>query len=122
MASIRVQRLEKELFKLITNVVNFKLRDRKLSFVTITQIKLSQDFAHAKIYFTHMSDFKHDDVLRALQRSSGFIKREIASHKFMRVIPELNFMYDKEAEKIRRLDDIFTKIHNESNSDSDEVE
>lgn len=116
MASIRVQRLEKELFKLISNVISLKMRDKRLSFVTVTQVKLSPDFSHCRIFFSHMSDYSHDVVLKALIKSSGFIKKEIAAMKFMRIIPEITFIFDKESEKIRRLDDIFAKINSESSS------
>lgn len=116
MGSIRVQRLEKELLKLISNVLSFKMRDKRLHFVTVTQVKLSPDFSHCKIFFSHMSDYSHEVVLKALIKSSGFIKREIASMKFMRIIPEITFVFDKESEKVRRLDDIFAKINSESSS------
>ena len=114
MARIRIQRLESELLKIISNTINFKLRDKNLNMITITQVTLSNDLSHARIYFTHLSKINSNKILQSLQKSSGFIKNEIACAKFMRVIPELVFNCDKVEEKARHLDELFAKIHADS--------
>lgn len=119
MARIRVQRLEKELLRLISNTVNYKLRDSRLSLITITAVRLTNDFSLAKIYFTRMDNENHEVTQQALTRSSGFIKREIAAAKLMRAIPELRFLYDEMDEQARKLDSIFDTIHAERGDHAD---
>ena len=118
MARIRIQRLESELFKLISTVVNFKLRDRNLAMVTVTQLRLSNDLSHCRIYYSHLDINNKNAVATALKKSAGFIKREIAAAKFMRIIPELSFEFDTTEEKARHLDDIFARIHNENKDEN----
>lgn len=113
MPSIRVQRFEKELKKLISKVVSFKLRDKNLAWVSITQVKLSPDFSNARVYFTHITNTSHAQVLSALKRGTGVIKQEIASAKMMRIIPAITFFYDDLEEKADQLEEIFQKIHQE---------
>jgi ribosome-binding factor A len=113
MPSIRIQRFEKELLKLISKVVSFKLGNKDLDWVSISRVKLSPDLSYAKIYFTHMSDKPHEKVKQSLTRCSGIIKQEIASAKMMRIIPEITFYYDDLEEKADHLEDIFRKIHQE---------
>jgi len=122
MPSIRVQRFEKELLKLISKVVSFKLRDKNLAWVSISDVKLSPDFSHAKVYFTHMNSTSHHKVLEALKRCSGVIKREIASAKMMRIIPEITFYYDDMEEKADHLEEIFQKIHQEKKAEEEETD
>ena len=115
MARIRIQRLESELFKLISSVVNFKMRDRNLRMINISAVKLSNDMSHARIYFTSLDDAHHEKILQAFTKSKGFIKREIAAAKFMRTVPDLQFFYDETEENARHLDDLFAKIKSEAN-------
>ncbi|MBN2460801.1 MAG: 30S ribosome-binding factor RbfA [Candidatus Cloacimonetes bacterium] len=113
MPRIRIQRLEKVLLRLISNVINLKLRDKYLELVSITRIKVSNDMSHARIYYTHLDTYPNEDVQKALEKSSGFIKNEIAAAKIMRVIPEIKFIYDEFEEKARHLDDIFRQLESE---------
>jgi ribosome-binding factor A len=113
MSSIRIKRMEKELKKLISSVVTYKLNDPHLEQITITAIQLTKDFSIAKIYFTDLSDFPKEKVINVLEKSSGFIKNEIAKAKMMRTIPELSFYYDEVQEKAGKLEEIFQKIHKE---------
>jgi len=113
MARVRIQRFEKELLKLISNTVNYKLRDKHLEFVTITSVKLSNDFSHAKIFYTHMEKYPEAEIFKALKRSSGVIKSTIAKKQLMRKIPELTFQYDKVEENARKLDKLFEQIKSE---------
>ena len=118
MTRIRIQRLESELFKLISTVVNFKLRDKNLAMVTVTHIKLSNDLSQCRVFYTHLDTKNKNAVITAFKKSTGFIKREIAKAKFMRIIPEISFEYDTTEEKARHLDDLFTKIHNENKDEN----
>ncbi len=118
MARIRIQRLESELFKIISKVLTFKVRDRDLQMVNLVEIKLTNDLSYAKIYYTTLEP-NIKQVQQALERSKGFIKNEIAAAKFMRVVPELIFKFDDQAEKARQLDDIFEQIHAEEKKHED---
>lgn len=113
MSTIRIKRFESELQKLISQVITQKLRDKELTWVSISAVKLSPDLTHARIYFTHLTGGAHEKVQSALTRSTGRIKKEIANSKLMRVIPEISFFYDDLEEKAEHLEGIFKKIHSE---------
>ena len=83
-------------------------------------MKLSPDFSHAKVYFTHMNSSSHHKVMAALKRCTGVIKREIAAAKMMRIIPEISFYYDDMEEKADHLEEIFQKIHQENKTEEEE--
>ena len=102
--------MEKELTKIISNTLLFKIRDKNLQSVTITSVKLTNDLSLLKVYFTHLGPESDKKVLAAINRSSGFIKKQIAEAKMMRRIPEIIFYYDEIAEKAHKLEDIFTQL------------
>lgn len=110
MARIRIKRLESELYKLLSTVISFKLRDKNLTMVTVTGVKLTNDLSYLTIFFSHFDETNREIVLRSLKKSSGFLKNEIAKAKFMRKIPEIIFEYDKIEENARDLDKIFAQI------------
>lgn len=113
MARIRIQRIEKELTKIISNTLLFKIRDKNLQSVTITSVSLTNDMSLLKIYFTHLGKESDKKVIEAINRSSGFLKKQIAAAKMMRRIPEIVFEYDDIADKAQKLEDIFSKIRKE---------
>ncbi len=113
MNPIRKKRIEKELLKLISNTLEFKIRDKRLAFVSVTAVKISEDLAYAKIYYSTLSKAKIKDVEKGLSKAGGFIKNEIAKAKILRTIPELRFFYDDTQDKAERIEEILKKIHNE---------
>ncbi len=117
MARIRIKRLESELFKLLSTTISFKLRDNNLTMVTVTGVKLTNDLSYLRVFFSHFDETKTEDVLKSLNKSSGFLKNEIAKAKFMRRIPDISFEYDKLEENARDLDKIFAKIQAEQKED-----
>ncbi len=115
MPSIRIQRLQKELIKLLNTSLKFRIRDKRLSMVTFTDISVTTDMMYAKIYFSYMNDDEIDEkqMQELLTKSSGFFKKEIANAHLMRTIPELKFLYDSSERYSRKLEDIFEQIHKE---------
>jgi ribosome-binding factor A len=111
--SVHLQRLEKELLRFISNIINNDLRDKNLDWVTLTSISLSKDLSFLKIYYSHLNTSSDGKVQKALTKSSGYIKREIANKKMMRKIPEIVFCYDTIEQNARNLDKIFEKINSE---------
>jgi len=62
-------------------------------FVTVSRISISSDLKKAEIFIS--SPLKAlDDVLQQLQRSQGFIKRQLAKKMILRHMPELQFSKD----------------------------
>jgi ribosome-binding factor A len=122
MPKIRVKRMEKELLRNMNITLQSTIRDERLQWVTISDVRLSPDFSFARIYFTHLTDIDDVKLQKTLTRSSGVFKDAIAKGHFMRVIPELKFIPDEKAREAHRLEEIFAKIHEEekeSNADKD---
>ncbi len=116
MASIRIQRLEKELLKIFNIVLTNKIRDKKLSWVTITSVKVTPDMQYARVFFSFFeSGSSQHTIKKVLTKSSGFFKKEIAAAHIMRTIPELTFIFDETEEKARNIDALLEKISLESN-------
>ncbi len=62
-------------------------------FVTISRITLSSDLKKADIFISSPL-IALDDVLKQLQHSQGFIKRQLAKKMILRHMPDLQFSKD----------------------------
>lgn len=99
-----------------------KVRDPKLTGVSISRVEVSDDLSLARIFFTVMGDKK--DIREAgggLERAKGFMRSHIARTLNLRFTPALQFRYDDVADKVAELDEIFQEIANERDSRKDDT-
>ena len=113
MNPVRKKRIEKELKKLINSTLEFKIRDKRLSFVSVTSISITDDLAYANIYYSTLPNTDIKKVEEAFLKAAGFIKNEIAKAKILRTIPELRFFYDDTQDRAEKIEKILEKIKNE---------
>jgi len=105
--SQRHLRVAEEMKKEIADILHNELKDPRLVFMTITAAELSTDLRSAKIYVSIFGDEeKQQECLKALQKATGFVRREIGQRIKLRHTPELVFKFDASiahGDKIARL-------------------
>ncbi|MFA0731393.1 MAG: hypothetical protein LKKZDAJK_002500 [Candidatus Fervidibacter sp.] len=98
--SRRVERANKLLREIIGDFLLYRLKDPRLQFVTITEVQVSPDFQHGKVYFTVLGDEQQERAaLQALESAEPLIREEINRNVHWRFIPRLTFIVDKRIEK-----------------------
>lgn len=107
----RKQRLEATLHEKIAVIVQQKLNDPRLGFVTVTGIELSKDRRHAKVLYTVLgSEAQLRTTARALADSVGRIQELLSPTLRARVMPELRFVFDESVERESRLNQIMDEL------------
>lgn len=106
----RRQRVAEEIKKELGSLIATKVKDPGIRLVTITEVDVSPDLKHAKVY-VGMFDLAHDDdqapkVLAGLARARGFLRRELGKRLRLRVLPELRFYEDATERHAQRLSDV----------------
>jgi ribosome-binding factor A len=110
----KIQRLQKELHRVINSIFQGGITDDRLSGLNITRVKLSSDLSVLKIYFAEYNPkFTKEKIIELLTKSSGFIKKQIAGECNMRTIPHINFEHDNNPERIGKIDEIFNILAEE---------
>jgi len=94
----RVQRVASELKKVISLSLRAKVKDAKLSLVSITEVELSKDLSFAKVYYSCLIQADKEYVVDAFKKSKGFFRSTIAKELQLRIVPELKFIYDDSLE------------------------
>ena len=72
------------------------LTDPRVGFVTVTEVRLTDDLRHARVYVSiYGSDTERAASLEAIQESTPYLRKEIASRVQLRYTPALTFAHDK---------------------------
>lgn len=83
------------------------LRDPRIGYITVTQVKVSPDLRVAKVYYSMMGTAEEKAATQAgLDAAKGFVRREVTKAVQLRVSPEVFFAFDgsvEEGDKIDRL-------------------
>lgn len=104
---LRVQDLLREEISLI---IQRELKDPGLGFITVVDVRVSEDLKSAKVYISiYGSDEEQKHTLEALKRSKGYIKFLLGKRVTLRYIPELTFSLDDSFERVQRMEEIFKK-------------
>ncbi|MCG0277263.1 MAG: 30S ribosome-binding factor RbfA [Thermanaeromonas sp.] len=109
--SIRVERVAEQMKKEIAQLLQDEIKDPRIGFVTVTDVELSNDMQHAKVYVSIYGDEEQKrQTLEALSRATGFIRREIGRRIKLRVVPEIVFKYDASIERADRIARLLSQI------------
>ena len=93
MTGKRIKRVSVLLKTEIANIIQTRLKDPRVGFVTITEVICSADLKLAKVYFSVLGD--KENTLKGLERARPFIQNELGSRLKLRYLPILHFYYDK---------------------------
>jgi len=112
--SIKVERLQKLIQQDVAMIISQRLRDPRLRFGSVTQVKLADDLRHAKIYVSCLgTDADRRTYMRGLESAKGMIQTIVAKHLTTRVTPELSFQYDEGVERSIRISALIEKALDE---------
>ncbi len=120
--SNRFERANSQLQKSISNIIQNKMNDPRLSpFIYVSEVNLTPDFQFCKIKIALDNDNEEElkNTIKILQKSEGFIKRELANMVDMPYMPKLQFVVDKGTSATIRINEIL-KTLNIPKEDNDE--
>jgi ribosome-binding factor A len=110
MASPRVRKIADRIQVIVAEMLERRVKDPRLGFVTITDVRLTGDTQQATIFYTVLGE---DEDLAgtavALESAKGLIRSEVGRQLGMRHVPSLTFVADALPENARHLDDVLAK-------------
>jgi len=85
-----------------------------MGFVTITEVKVTDDLQHAKVYFTvYGSDEERVTTEKLLRKMTPFMRYHIGQRIRLRYTPKIVFYYDETIKRAARIEELINKIHQE---------
>jgi ribosome-binding factor A len=111
MQYLRKERVEDQIKKEVSLIIQRELKDPRAGFITVTAVELSSDLKSAKIFYSVLGDEESKDKSeQALKSASGFIQRQIGIRMRLRYTPQVIFKYDHSIERGARIEEILKEI------------
>lgn len=89
-------RVADQIQKDLSELIAFELKDPRVGMVTLTEVQLTPDYAHAKVYFTLLKD--SPDAVRetteGLSKAAGFLRNQLGKRLHIHTLPQLHFIRD----------------------------
>ena len=84
-----------------------ELKDPRVGFVTVTDVRTSADLSHARVYVSVLGErAEREDSLAGLRSAHGFLQRRIADELSLKRTPTLEFSYDDTTDRALRLEQL----------------
>ncbi len=107
-------RIEETIHQLVAELIMRRVKDPRVSGVSITHVEVSNDYSVAKIRYNVLGGSGNlKDVERGLESCKGYIRGQIKGPLRLRVIPELVFLYDSSLDRAMEIEELFNKIERE---------
>ncbi len=115
----RADRVAALLKEEVSKYLLFELKNANLGFITITNVTVSDDLRHAKIFFSVLGEEK--EIVKAgqsLQHYLGRIRSEVGHRLGLRYVPEMVFIYDDSLAYAAHIQTLIEKIHHERDGEA----
>lgn len=100
----RSRRIAEQVQRELSDIIRLELKDPRVGMITLTDVEVTQDQAHAKVFFTVLGGPERvADAAEGLKHAAGFLRRELAHRMKLRAVPQLQFKYDESVERGMRL-------------------
>ncbi|OGV72837.1 MAG: ribosome-binding factor A [Methylophilales bacterium RIFCSPHIGHO2_02_FULL_57_10] len=97
----RSQRVAEQIRRELADLLQFEVKDPRVGKVTLTEVEVTGDLAHAKVYFVTQN--AADDAVVALGKAAGFLRSQLSKRLLLRSVPQLHFVYDVSLDRGMRM-------------------
>ena len=95
----RKDRVSEQIRRELAELIRTELKDPRVGMVSITDVEVTADYAHAKVYFSTLGGREAvPTVLAGLEKASGFLRRELGRRITIHTTPQLHFLFDQSLE------------------------
>lgn len=107
MSNPRADRVAERIQQIIARRLEKGLRDPRLGFVTITDVRVTGDLQHASIFYTvYGGEEELSDTAAALKAATGLLRSEVGKQLGTRLTPTLEFLHDELPESAQHLSEL----------------
>lgn len=92
--SLRMQKVNQEIKRQITYIIQQELDDPEIEFISITRVDTCSDLSESKIYFSMLNENKYEVAQDILNKSNKFIRTALAKRIYLKTLPNLKFIPD----------------------------
>jgi len=110
----RTERVADTIREEVAQIVGYELDDPRLTGVTVTEVRLSDNMRDARVYVTVAgNEAEHKSALAALRHAAPYVRKQLGLSLNLPRIPELHFVRDRVEEEGERVDQLLQQIEEE---------
>jgi len=111
-ASHRSQKVADRIKVIVAQLLETKIKDPRLGFVTVTDARVTGDLQQASIFYTVLGDIdQRAATTAALESANGAIRSALGRELGLRITPTIAFFEDGLPESAKALDSLLSKVH-----------
>jgi ribosome-binding factor A len=111
----RAKRVGEGIREEIAALLASDVKDPRAAGAVVTRVELTDDLRNARVYVrlltTEDDEDRRRDLVNALRRAAGMLRREVTQRLRLRFAPELRFFYDDGQDATTRIEEILNEIH-----------
>jgi ribosome-binding factor A len=106
----------------LAEIIAFELKDPRVGMITITEVQVTPDYAHAKVFFTMLNDNKDaiKQTVEGLDKASGYIRGQLGRRLTIHTLPQLHFVHDSSTARGMQLSALIDQANAVRAKDADE--
>jgi ribosome-binding factor A len=110
MGSPRVVKLADQIKVIVAEMLERRIKDPRLGFVTVTDARLTGDSREATVFYTVLgSETERADTAAALRSATGLIRSQVGKQLGLKFTPTIEFVPDAVPENARQIDDLLAQ-------------
>lgn len=80
----------------LAEILAYELKDPRVGMITVTEVQITLDYAHAKVFFTMLKDDKESiqNTVAGLSAAAGYIRGQLGKRLHIHTLPALHFVHD----------------------------
>ena len=103
-------RINKEFMRSISDLLHQRIKHEHVNEAIITDVQVTSDLGHAKVYYTLLDEHTRGTVQKALESVAGQLRGILGREMHLRTIPELHFHYDSSEAEARKMDALLDRV------------
>ncbi|BAX98410.1 ribosome-binding factor A [Mycobacteroides stephanolepidis] len=110
----RARRLAKRIGAIVASAIEYEIKDPRLTMVTVTDTRVTNDLHDATVYYTVMGQTLSDEpdlagAAAALEKAKGVLRTKVGAGTGVRFTPTLTFVLDTMADSARQMEELLDR-------------
>jgi len=123
MKSVRVERINSEIQKAISHIIDNDVRDPQIdAIISVSNVETTPDLSYCRVFITSIGTTPSNEVLARIKGAAGYIRGKLSKMVKLRITPRLEFLKDESVEYASNIESILKNITYSTKIESEEDE
>ena len=114
----RSERVAGQIRRELAQLIQQEVRDPDIGFISLSDVEVTRDLAHAKVFITVFESEKAESTIKALKSAAKYLRHRLSQEMRIRSVPELHFHHDASVETGQKMDQLINAALSADRSNS----